>query len=102
MDEQRPYLDMKHFNDICPDKNGMFGCHNIRVGFDKACFNVPMIAVFTKYDQFRRDVRMNLEDKGKLIGDTSATVASEVEKVFHDEFLGKLQGAPKHICMESG
>jgi hypothetical protein len=24
MDNDRPSLDLKHFDDICPDKNGMF------------------------------------------------------------------------------
>ncbi|KAH8985065.1 hypothetical protein EDB86DRAFT_3049455, partial [Lactarius hatsudake] len=36
MDNQRPQLDLKFFQDICPDRN------------------VPVIAVFTKFDQFWR------------------------------------------------
>ncbi|PPQ94589.1 hypothetical protein CVT25_011902 [Psilocybe cyanescens] len=46
MDNQRPELDLKYFKDICPDKN------------------VPVIGVFTKYDQFVRNVKMELEDHG--------------------------------------
>ncbi|KAI9457350.1 hypothetical protein BJY52DRAFT_1273154 [Lactarius psammicola] len=46
MDNQRPGLDLKLFKDICPDPN------------------VPVIAVFTKYDQFRRNVQIHLEDFG--------------------------------------
>jgi len=27
MDNDRPSLDLKYFNDICPDKNGMSRCN---------------------------------------------------------------------------
>ncbi|PPQ90844.1 hypothetical protein CVT25_007379 [Psilocybe cyanescens] len=46
MDNQRPELDLKFFKNICPDKN------------------VPVIGVFTKYDQFVRNIKMELEDDG--------------------------------------
>ncbi|KAH8989349.1 hypothetical protein EDB86DRAFT_3197490, partial [Lactarius hatsudake] len=46
MDNQRPQLDLKFFKDICPDRN------------------VPVIVVFTKYDQFRRNVQIHVEDFG--------------------------------------
>ncbi|KAH9008645.1 hypothetical protein EDB84DRAFT_1446807, partial [Lactarius hengduanensis] len=46
MDNQRPQLDLKYFKDICPERN------------------VPVIAVFTKYDQFRRNVQIHVEDFG--------------------------------------
>ncbi|KAH8985072.1 hypothetical protein EDB86DRAFT_3246524, partial [Lactarius hatsudake] len=43
---QRPQLDLKIFDDTCPDRN------------------VPVIVEFAKYDQFRRDVQIHLEDFG--------------------------------------
>ncbi|KAH9169755.1 hypothetical protein EDB89DRAFT_2072607 [Lactarius sanguifluus] len=45
-DDQRPRLDLKIFDDIYPDRN------------------VPVIVEFTKYDQFRRNDQIHLEDFG--------------------------------------
>ena len=56
-----------------------------------------MIAVFTKYDMFKREVRMKLEDQG---GDP-AEYDVEVEMVFQEHYLAGLGGSPPFVCLES-
>ncbi|KAH8983563.1 hypothetical protein EDB86DRAFT_3050225 [Lactarius hatsudake] len=68
MDNQRPGLDLRFFNDICPDKN------------------VPVIAVFTKYDQFRRNVGIDMED----YGNPDDKVSEVAEKLFQEHYLHPL------------
>ncbi|KAH9013225.1 hypothetical protein EDB85DRAFT_974983 [Lactarius pseudohatsudake] len=68
MDNQRPGLDLKFFNDICPDQN------------------VPVIAVFTKYDQFRRNVKIDLMD----YGNPDDSVTEVTEKLFQEHYLHPL------------
>ena len=59
-----------------------------------------MIAVFTKYDQFRRDVRMKLEDQDRDQDDPTILNA-EMERIYHDEFLAHLRGSPPIVRLES-
>ena len=65
MDNERPLLDLKYFNDICADKNGVscFCCDSV------CCFHwsitVPIIAVFMKYDQFKLNIEMKLQYEGE-------------------------------------
>ncbi|KAH9043025.1 GTP-binding protein [Lactarius hengduanensis] len=68
MDNQRPGLDLRFFNDICPDKN------------------VPVIAVFTKYDQFRLNVGIDMED----YGNPNDKVSEVAEKLFQEHYLNPL------------
>ncbi|KAI9433128.1 hypothetical protein H4582DRAFT_1857037 [Lactarius indigo] len=68
MDNQRPQLDLKFFKNICPDGN------------------VPIVAVFTKYDQFLRNVQIYVEDFGGP-GDNVSDVA---EKQFEEHYLRAL------------
>jgi len=81
MDCARPALELKHIGDICPDKN------------------VPVIAVFTKYDQFRREVRMKLEDHGRDIDDPEILNA-EMERIFNEVFLANLKESPPIVRLE--
>jgi len=60
---------------------------------------VPVIAVFTKYDQFKRDIKMKLEDEGR---DPEIDLNAEVENIFNRHYLGSLNGPPPYICLESG
>jgi hypothetical protein len=46
-----------------------------------------VIAVFTKYDQFRRDIGFKLEDQNL----DPALLDSEVERIFKKEHLAKLR-----------
>jgi len=77
MDNDRPELDSKHFDKICPDKN------------------VPVIAVFTKYDQFKRDIKMKLEDENR-----ETELDAEVEKIFNQHYLASLGGDPPFVRLE--
>lgn len=77
MDTPRPSLDLKHFNVVCHDKN------------------VPVIAVFTKYDDFKRKV--NLKHGGNL---SKENVDIEATRKFESEYLSKLEGPPKFVQLE--
>ena len=61
-------------------------------------FPVPVIAVFTKYDQFKRNVKMNLEDKGR---DPKIDLDAEAEKIFEEHYLAGLSGPPPFVRLES-
>jgi len=61
-------------------------------------FSVPVIAVFTKYDQFKRDIKMKLEDEGR---DLKMDLNAEVENIFNQHYLASLDGPPPFICLES-
>ena len=61
-------------------------------------FQVPTIAVFTKYDQFKHDIKMKLEDEGH---DLETDLNTEVDNVFNQHYLGGLNGHPPFICLES-
>ncbi|KAJ6478702.1 hypothetical protein DFH09DRAFT_1215300 [Mycena vulgaris] len=76
MDNQRPSLDIEPFHNICPDKN------------------VPVIAVFTKYEAFRSNTRLNLEDDEREYEDLEDQTHRECEKVFRAEYLSSLVKSP--------
>jgi hypothetical protein len=57
-----------------------------------------VIAVFTKYDQFKRDTKMKLEDEGR---DRDMDLNAEVENRFNQHYLASLNGPPPFICLES-
>jgi hypothetical protein len=56
-----------------------------------------VIAVFTKYEQFRREVMMKLEDQKRDI----ALLDTEMEDVFKNHYLANLTGSPPFVCLES-
>jgi hypothetical protein len=62
---------------------------------------VPVIAVFTKYDQFRREIRMKLEDQSCDPADLDDN--AKVEKIFKEHYLANLRGPPPvpFVCLES-
>ncbi|KAH8986759.1 hypothetical protein EDB86DRAFT_2809421 [Lactarius hatsudake] len=78
MDNKRPQLDLKFFNDICPERN------------------VPVIAVFTKYDQFRRNVRIHVEDFGSPDDD----VLDVEEKQFQEHYVSPLGDDVRFVRLE--
>ena len=57
-----------------------------------------MIAVFTKYDQFKDNIEIRLKRGGRANWETEAPV--EAERVFQDEYLGKLGGTPHFVRLE--
>ena len=61
-------------------------------------FQVPVIAVFTKYDQFKRNIKMKLEDEGR---DPEMNLDAEVENIFQQHYLASLGGPPPFIRLES-
>jgi hypothetical protein len=80
MDNQRPQLDLKFYKDICPDQN------------------VPVIAVFTKYDQFLRNVAMHLADYPNDYPDSN--VSGVAEKLFQEYYLHPLGDDFRHVRLE--
>ena len=61
-------------------------------------FRVPVIALFTKHDQFKHDIKMKLEDEGR---DPEIHLNAEVENIFNQHYLAKLNGPPPFIRLES-
>jgi hypothetical protein len=60
---------------------------------------VPLIAVFTKYDQFLRNVRMDvMDDPGKY---PESDVSQVAGKLFQDHYLGPLGDNVMHVRLES-
>jgi hypothetical protein len=58
---------------------------------------VPVIAVFTKYDQFRRNIKMKLEDQNR----DPALLDAEAESIFSQHYLARLGSLPPFIGLES-
>ena len=61
-------------------------------------FQVPVIAVFTKFDQFKRNIKMQLEDEGR---DIETHFDTEVKSVFDQYYLGGLSEPPPFVRLES-
>jgi hypothetical protein len=78
MDNQRPQLDLKFVREICPDQN------------------VPVIVVFTKYDQFLHNVEMHLVDYPHEYPPDS-NVSEEVEKQLQEHNLHPLGNGVRFV-----
>ena len=62
-------------------------------------FQVPIIAVFTKYDQFLRNVQMDvLDDPDKYLDRSVTEVAKEL---FEEHYLHPLGGDVGYVQLES-
>ena len=62
-------------------------------------FQVPVIAVFTKYDQFLRNVQMDvLDDPDKYLNRSVSEVAKEL---FQEHYLCPLGGDVGYVQLES-
>jgi len=97
MDNQRPQLDLKFFNDISPDQNGAL-LRAFMTVFNEQ-FEVPVIAVFTKYDQFLRNVEMHLFDYPEEYPDSN--VSEVAEKLFQERYLHPLGNDVRFVRLES-
>ena len=64
-------------------------------------FQVPVIVLFTKYDQFKRNIKMKLEDEAYEGRDLGTHSDIEVESVFNDHYLTHLGGTPPFFRLES-
>ena len=62
-------------------------------------FEVPVIVVFTKYDQFLRNVEMHLLDYANEYPDSNVSVVAE--KQFQEHYLHPL-GDVRYVRLESG
>ncbi|KAF8260962.1 hypothetical protein EI94DRAFT_1811020 [Lactarius quietus] len=84
MDGHRPGLDLKYYDKICPDPNDRL--------------EVPVIAVFTKYDQFLFNVEMDVSDFPDKypVGDEHQVA----EKRFQDHYLHPLGDDVKYVRLE--
>ncbi|KAF8266523.1 hypothetical protein EI94DRAFT_178720 [Lactarius quietus] len=80
MDNHRPELDLKFYDKICTDPN------------------VPVIAVFTKYDQFLRNVKMDVSDYPDKYVDSNGNQVAE--KLFQDHYLHPLGHDVKYVRLE--
>jgi hypothetical protein len=101
MDKCRPELDLKHVKDICPDGNGMSKCYFMSSGLTRDVFQVPVIVVFTKFDQFKLDIEFQLEDENAVEGtDLDAEVEKKFDQYYRSELSGLSQTSP-FIRLES-
>ena len=64
-------------------------------------FLVPVIAVFTKYDQFKREINFKLEDQGLDTSTNPGLLNTELERVFEEQYLTKLRGSAPFVHLES-
>ena len=64
-----------------------------------AYFIVPLIAVFTKYDQFKNNIEIDLERAGYADWETEAQ--AKAERVFQEQYLRRLGGMPHFVRLES-
>jgi hypothetical protein len=100
----RPELDLRYFVDLCPEKYGMSQCDPIKLVLTSENFQVPVIAVFTKYEQFRVDIQMKLEDQPQHPGQES-NLDIEVDRVLNQKYLAFLQNdapqPPPFVRLES-
>ena len=94
----RPKLDLKHFENICPDESGMSKYDHMKLTLKIGISQVPVIAVFTKYDQFRHGIETGLENQDR---DAKAQLHVEIDRVFKQEYLDNLKETPPYICLES-
>jgi hypothetical protein len=97
MDGHRPGLDLKFCKNICPDQNGVL--LNVHDSVLMKHFVVPVIAVFTKYDQFLYNVEMDVSDDPEEYSDRS--VSEVAEQLFQEHYLGPLGGDIGYVQLES-
>ncbi|KAF8259469.1 hypothetical protein EI94DRAFT_1834397 [Lactarius quietus] len=80
MDNHRPGLDIKFYDKICPDPD------------------VPVIVVFTKYDQFLLNVEMDVDDDPDIYPD--GNVSEETQRRFEECYLGPLGSDDRYVRLE--
>ena len=98
MDGHRPGLDLKFHKDICPDQNGA-SLRTFMTVFFMQHFQVPVIVVFTKYDQFLFNVEMDVsDDSDKYLNKSVSEVAKER---FQEHYLRPLGEDVGYIQVES-
>ena len=100
MDNQRPQLDLKFYKDICPDQNGAL-LWTFITGFTVTHrFEVPVIVLFTKHDQFLRNIAIHVSDYPKEYLDSN--VSEVAEKVFQEYYMHPLGDGIRFVQLKSG
>ena len=98
MDGHRPEFDLKFYKDICSDQNGASLWTFVTVFFTQQ-FLVPVIAVFTKYEQFLRNVKWDVLDHPDIYPNGSESeVANER---FQEHYLHPLGEDVRYVQLES-
>ena len=98
MDGHRPGLDLRFHKDICPDQNGaLLGAFTTMIFTQH--FQVPVIAVFTKYDQFLRNVKMDVMDNPDTYLDRS--VSEVAKELFQEHYLHPLGDDVGYVQLQS-
>ena len=64
------------------------------------CFEVPVVVVFTKYDQFLINVEMHVDDYPHLYPDSN--VSEVAEKLFLEHYLRPLGDDTRYVRLKSG
>jgi hypothetical protein len=98
MDGHRPGLDLKFHKDICEDPNGA-SLQTFMTVFFMQHFQVPVIAVFTKYDQFLRNVQMDVSDDPDKYSNRS--ISEVAEDQFQEHYLHPLGDDVGYVQLES-
>ncbi|KAH9032012.1 hypothetical protein EDB85DRAFT_1957234 [Lactarius pseudohatsudake] len=80
MDNQRPELDLKVCEDLCFNESA----------------SVPVIVIFTKYDQFLRNVQIYLED----FGSPDDNIFDVAERRFQEHYLYPLGDGVRFVRLE--
>jgi len=77
-------------------------CENATIlyelGLTRGISQVPVIALFTKYEQFKRDIEIKLRNER---GHPESDIDAEAKRVFEQQYLSSLIGDPPSICLES-
>ena len=98
MDSRRPGLDLKFYKAFCSDQNGV-SLWTFMTEFFTQHFQVPIIAVFTKYDQFLRNVKNDVLDyPDKYLNRSVSEVAKER---FQEHYLCPLGEDVGYVQLES-
>jgi len=97
MDNSRPELDLRHLEIICQDKKGTSSCNVYERKSTWKFLQVPVIAVFTKYDQFKIDIEITPEDPHR----NQAEVDAEVNRIFKEHYLDNLRRSSPFVRLES-
>ena len=100
MDGHRPGLDLKFYKDICPDQNGA-SLRTFMTAYLSQDFQVPVIAVFTKYDQFLFNVEMDVFDSDDPDKYLNRSVSEVAEEQFQEHYVHPLGEGASYVRLES-
>ena len=71
-------------------------CHMLGLTF--RILQVPVIMVFTKFDQFKREVKFKLEDQRR--DPALLELDDEMERIFYEHYLANLRGSPPFVRLK--